>query len=81
MGLQIQLTLTEDESNQLIQVIDAGVKALGINAATIAAITLQRIQHGAMLAAQPAPEPEPAPQEDPYTEQCPVGKEKAATAD
>lgn len=53
----ITLTLTEQETNALLTLIDLGVKSGGLHQATNAAFFLQKIQSAQAVAARPFDKP------------------------
>lgn len=53
----MQLTLTEQEGQNLVTLIDAACKAGGLQAALIAVPLFAKLQEAAAASAEPAPEP------------------------
>jgi hypothetical protein len=59
----LTLTLTEQQAQQLLTLVDAAVRAQGLQAALIAVPLHDLIQAAAEAADAPKPDPEPTPEE------------------
>ena len=57
----VTLTFNQEELNALVGLLDAGVKALGLNAVPAAARVIIKLQQAQKDAAQSAPKPVDAP--------------------
>jgi len=57
--MNVTLTLNEQEVNALVGLMDAGVKALGLQSAMAAAVLAQKIEEARKAAADAPKEPKP----------------------